>query len=522
MKTTAQTQFGDFQTPIDLACQVTRFLSANGVSPTAVVEPTCGVGNFLVASMRTFGGGIPHYGFDINPGHVGTAKDVLAGQGGGCYELACENFYDKDWPAFFRSLPDGLLIVGNPPWVTNAALGSLRSNNLPEKRNFQGHRGFAAKTGKANFDISEWMLIKLLESLRDRQAALAMLCKTATARRVLRHAWKHGFDLRDASLHGMDAKQFFGASVDACLFVARTGGTNHRQTARVYADFRFTNPLATLGIHRGELIADVEAFKNVEDIDGIEYRKWRSGVKHDAARVMEFKPAGNAWVNGFGERHCLESAHLFPLLKSSDLANDRLQPSKYVLLTQRQVTDETSGIALNAPKTWCYLLAHGDALDRRRSSIYARRPRFAVFGVGPYTFSPWKVAISGLYKNPVFRVVGSVNDTPIVLDDTCYFMPCKTGEEATFFCWLLNSNVAKTFIRSLVFFDAKRPITIDVLKRIDLKKLAARLNAEAKAAAYLSRIGFEEGQQPFLVFEREGAYGTGAAASKTHPGAASS
>ena len=516
MKTAAQTQFGDFQTPVDLACQVTRFLRASGVSPSAVVEPTCGVGNFLVASIRTFGARIPHYGFDINPDHVNTARDVLAGQGGGCYELACENFYDKDWPAFFRFLPDGLLIVGNPPWVTNAALGSLRSSNLPEKRNFQGHRGFAAKTGKANFDISEWMLIRLLESLRGRRATLTMLCKTATARRVLRHAWNHGFDVRDASLHGMDAKQFFGVSVDACLFVAHTGGTNRRQTARVYADFRFTNPLATLGIYRGELIADVEAFKDVEDIDGVEYRKWRSGVKHDAAKVMEFKPDGNAWMNGLGERHFLESTCLFPLLKSSDLANDRLRPSKHVLLTQRQVTDDTSGIALSAPETWRYLLAHGDALDRRRSSIYARRSRFAVFGVGPYTFSPWKVAISGLYKSPVFRVVGSVNGAPVVLDDTCYFIPCETREEATFFCWLLNSDAAKAFIRSLVFFDAKRPITIDVLKRIDLKKLAARMNAGAKAVSYLADAIFEEGQQPSLVFEREGAYGTDAAASKTH------
>ena len=508
MKTTARTEFGDFQTPIDLACQVTQFLRVNGVSPSAVIEPTCGVGNFLVASMRTFGGGIPYHGFDINPDHVDAARDALAGQGCGRYELACENFYDKDWPVFFRSLPEGLLVVGNPPWVTNAALGSIRSNNLPEKRNFQGHRGFAAKTGRANFDISEWMLIKLLESLRGRRATLAMLCKTATARRVLRHAWNHGFDVRDASLHGMDVKQSFGVSVDACLFVTHTGGERRGQAAHVYTGFRFAKPVATFGIYRGELIADIGAFGSVEDIDGVEYRKWRSGVKHDAAKVMEFKPDGNGWVNGFGERYCLESTYLFPLLKSSDLANDRLQPSKYVLLTQRQVTDDTSCIRLHAPKTWRYLLAHGDALDRRRSSIYARRPRFAVFGVGPYTFAPWKVAISGLYKNPAFRAVGSVNGAPTVLDDTCYFIPCETKEEAEFFCSMLNSDMAKTFIRSLVFFDAKRPITIDVLKRIDLKKLAARMNLGAEAASYLADAVFETGQQPFLVFERESAYGT--------------
>lgn len=83
MKTAAQAQFGDFQTPLDLACQVTRFLSVNGVSPSVVVEPTCGAGNFLVASIRTFGGGIPYYGFDINPDHVNTTRDALTRQRGG-------------------------------------------------------------------------------------------------------------------------------------------------------------------------------------------------------------------------------------------------------------------------------------------------------------------------------------------------------------------------------------------------------------------------------------------------------
>ncbi|MFQ5853193.1 MAG: SAM-dependent DNA methyltransferase [Candidatus Binatia bacterium] len=508
MKTRTQTQFGDFQTPVDLAQQVIQFLSASGVSPSVVIEPTCGLGNFLIASIGTFGGNIKHYGFDINPNYINRAKDALARLKGVRYELQCENFYDKDWTAFFRSLPEGLLIIGNPPWVTNATLGSMRSGNLPEKSNFQGHRGFAAKTGKANFDISEWMLIRLLESLNGMQATLAMLCKTATARKILRHAWNHKFEVWDSSLHLIDAKQHFGVSVDACLFVTHTGKKEQRQTASVYVDFSFTNLVARFGIYHGELVADIDAFRSFEDIDGIEYRKWRSGVKHDAAKIMELKPDGNFWVNGLGERCTLESTYLFPLLKSSDLANDRLQPSKYVLLTQRKVTDDTSSIGLSAPKTWQYLLTHCDYLDRRRSSIYSKRPRFAVFGVGPYTFSPWKVAISGLYRNPVFRVIGSVNGKPIVLDDTCYFIPCETEEEATFFCLLLNSEIAKTFIRSLVFFDAKRPITIDVLKRIDLKKIAERMNSEKEATHYLTNAVFEKGQQQLLIFEDEGEYRT--------------
>ncbi len=49
------------------------------------------------------------------------------------------------------------------------------------------------------------------------------------------------------------------------------------------------------------------------------------------------------------------------------------------------------GIAVTdffAPKTWKYLLSHGEALDGRRSSIYQNRPRFSVFGIGRYSLAP--------------------------------------------------------------------------------------------------------------------------------------
>ena len=62
-----------------------------------------------------------------------------------------------------------------------------------------------------------------------------------------------------------------------------------------------------------------------------------------------------------------------------------------------------------------------------------------------------------------------------MLDDTCYFISCKNGEEAELLAELLNSESSKMFIRSLVFFDSKRPITIDILRRIDLVALAEEL-----------------------------------------------
>lgn len=507
-KTRQQATFGDFQTPLALARKVAALVKREESDIRTVVEPTCGIGSFLRATAELFGKSPDYCGFDINSEYVDAARSALHNVRSIRGYVECEDFYQVDWREFFSRRHAPVLIIGNPPWITNAAMGVIGGQNLPEKTNFQRHGGFASKTGKANFDISEWMLIRLLESLQGIPAAIAMLCKTATARKVLRHAWLNGFDAGPSSLHLIDANAEFGVSVDACLFYTHTGKDGAESTATVYPDLSFDRLLQTFGLFGGELVSDIDGYRALRDLDGLEYRKWRSGVKHDAAKIMEFRRNGSAFVNGLGERYELEPDYLYPLLKSSDLANRRLRPGRYVLLTQRRVTDDTDGLRETAPKIWQYLLDHGEQFDKRGSSIYAKRARFSVFGIGDYTFAPSKVAISGLYKSLRFQPLGISGGKPVVVDDTCYFIPCESKAEAQFFSDLLNSETAQRFISSLVFTDAKRPVTIDVLKRIDLKKLAEHVGEESKAIKYLASPALTSSHQRLLIFEKGKGYRT--------------
>ena len=508
MIATRKIEFGDFQTPSCLACDIAGFLRDSGETADVIVEPTCGRGSFLGAAMAAFPKATAIYGFDINPQYVRDAQSVVRDKGGRKTHLECRDFFQVDWDEFFTGVRGTVLVIGNPPWVTNSALGSLGSDNLPEKTNFQGHKGFAAKTGKANFDISEWMLIRLLETLHRRSGCVAMLCKTATARKTLRHAWLNRLNIGRCSLHLIDAQRHFGASVDACLLIVHTGTVESSATACVYPDLSFNGRISTMGLAGRELVADIDEYRRLQDIDGIPYYTWRSGVKHDAAGVMEFTRENEHFTNGRHEKCQVETTYLFPLLKSSDVANGRVTPDKYVLLTQRKPSDDTDEVKKKAPKTWAYLTAHADALDQRRSIIYQKRPRFSIFGVGDYTFSPWKVAISGLYKNCRFEIVGAFHGKPIVLDDTCYFIPCASEQEARFVCELLNSDVCQRFLRALVFFDAKRPITIDILNRIDLKRVAEHVNRTREARKFLPTATEFEDKQPLLVFEKKAEYRT--------------
>jgi hypothetical protein len=501
-------EYGDFQTPRGLADSIVAFLQNAGISPSVIVEPTCGLGSFVLAAIQ----GFPHvrqvFAHDIKADYVSALRNALRDLNGVRCHVVQQDFFTFNWKEFFAAFRREILVLGNPPWVTNAALGALGSNNLPKKTNFQKQSGFAAKTGKANFDISEWMLIKILESLDGQLGCVAMLCKTATARKVLRHGWVNRFNIGRATLHIIDASNHFGVSVDACLLVVHTGVPDLSPSAGVYSDLTFDHKLTTFGLIGRELVADVDEYSRLRDLDGLSYYTWRSGVKHDAASVMEFKKDGATLVNGTGERVEIEPTYLYPLLKSSDLANGRLTPQRYVLVTQRRPGDDTKDISRTAPKTWSYLQRHADVLDRRQSIIYQKRSRFSVFGVGDYTFSPFKVAVSGLYKNCRFEVVGRYQNKPVVLDDTCYFVPCSSEQEASFVTLLLNSDLAQRFLHALVFYDAKRPVTIDVLNRIDLKRIAERLGFESDARKYFRDAALFEGGQGLLVFEKQEKYRT--------------
>lgn len=481
-------EYGDFQTPMYLARQVCDLLSRRNLHPASILEPTCGVGNFLIAALDQFPAVTRAVGLDVNPSHVQTARSSIQGrQDDAKVALIEKDFFDTDWSAILHGLPDPLLLIGNPPWVTNAALGILGSSNLPRKTNFKKHAGLDAITGKSNFDISEWMFLQFLDWLDGRCATMAVLCKTAVARKVLLDAWRRGIHLNDSAMYLIDAATSFGASVDACLLICDFTPSSRGYETPVYKTIADDRPVNVIGYRDDSLVADIDAHERWKHLQGKETYRWRSGIKHDCAKVMELCKEERYYRNGFHELLTMESDFLFPMLKGSDIANGRTDnPRRWMLVTQRRIGEDTTVIKERAPQTWSYLQSHAQQLARRASSIYRNRPRFSVFGVGDYSFAPWKVAISGFYKRLDFRVVGGFAGKPIVLDDTCYFVACETEEEARYVASLLNSPIAREFFSAFMFWDMKRPVTVDNLRRLNLIALANELGSENTISKFLA------------------------------------
>ncbi len=472
MKTHAKIEFGDFQTPLPLAQEVCALLVRRGVKPELILEPTCGVGAFLVAAAKTFPKARLR-GWDINSAYIKQAQEALSEAGVKTRaSLGQQDFFAHDWEEELSALRGHLLILGNPPWVTNATVSAINGGNLPAKENFQGFRGIAARTGKSNFDISEWMLIALVKALRGREATIAMLCKTATARKLLRFAWQNDGRIAEAALYRIDAKKNFGASVDACLLLARTGA-NGKPEADVFEELSAKRPSTTIGLAGQDWVSDIRTYRRFQHLEGLCPYQWRSGVKHDCASVMELgKDDGGVTRNKLGEPVRVESDYVFPLLKCSDLANGRLEPERWVIVTQRRVGEDTSAVAATAPHTWRYLESHRKLFDARKSSIYSSKIPFALFGIGDYTFAPWKVAVSGLHRTPRFALVGAVDDKPVMFDDTCNFIPFDDEEEARVVAQILNSPACQRFLASLTFTDSKRPVTVELLQRLNIRAIA--------------------------------------------------
>lgn len=467
-------EFGDFQTPPPLAKSVCSLLLRTGFEPASIIEPTCGQGTFLVTALEAFPDATVR-GYEYNPTYAEVARRTVSRFSQATVQNS--DFFRCNWDVELSKLADPLLILGNPPWVTNATVGSLGGSNLPEKSNLDGLRGIDALTGRANFDISEWMLRENLRWLRGRRGAIAVLCKTSVARKVLAHAWSTSLPIESATIYRLDAHREFGASVDACLlFVCLAPGIQTHECS-VYDTLNAPKPSAKFGMRDGRLVSDLETYGRLHSLYSTSLTGWRSGVKHDCSRVFEFSVKNGELVNGLGEVVSLENDVVFPLLKSSDVAHRR-PPRKYLLVPHRSMDESSYELRSRAPRAWQYLTSHEQTLAGRASSVYKKRPKFSIFGIGPYSFAPWKVAISGLYKSLCFTKIGPIDEQPILLDDTCYFFPCDSEEECLRLYELVSSPLALEFWSSLVFWDSKRPITAKLLNLLDLASLAKKIGIQ--------------------------------------------
>ncbi|MCY3728047.1 MAG: hypothetical protein OXF97_03485 [Nitrospira sp.] len=140
-----QKEFGDFQTPNDLTVQAVALVAELFGSPNLVVEPTAGLGAFLSASYDKWGNACIYEGYEINPDYVRSTSRRFSDLGIRLYQ---QDFFSADWYQILRKENSPrVLVLGNPPWVTNSEQASWAAPICPRKRTSNGCEVLMQKPG---------------------------------------------------------------------------------------------------------------------------------------------------------------------------------------------------------------------------------------------------------------------------------------------------------------------------------------------------------------------------------------
>lgn len=475
-KNITREDYGDWQTSYEFAKSVCLYLKSTGITPDVIVEPTCGIGNFIAAAIDVFDSIKKVYGVEIFKGYISQTEQKLR-KFKDCNRIVYYELFNTSVFAFdFKKIVnenqnENILVLGNPPWVTNSGLGKTDGTNLPVKGNINKVKGIEAITGKGNFDIAESICNLIIDAFsHHRNTHMALLVKNSVIKNILYRQHFRPRYIQDIRQLCFDAKKEFNVSVAASLFECHIGGGYQSQCTSY--DFYTKKFSHTFGWVNDVFVSNVQDYGETYFLDGQSPLIWRSGIKHDCSKVMELSLNGSIYSNGLKEIVDVDDKTVFPLLKSSDIGKGMKGVRKYLILPQTDVSEDTSTLKGKAPKTYSYLLSHATYLDGRKSIIYRNKPRFSVFGLGNYSFAPYKVVISALYSDLVFSLVEPIAGKPVMVDDTCYLLGFEEIEYAKLTLFILQSDILKRFIRNICFMDAKRVVSRELLMRINLYQLS--------------------------------------------------
>lgn len=475
-------EYGDYQTPKDLTDIVTKLMNQSDVQYENVVEPTFGDGSFIQAVINNMDNVKSIRGLEIQEDHYSNAKKNIKNNTNIHIDLKLGDIFNGVDNLIDKGTSN--LVIGNLPWVTSSQLSRMNSSNIPRKNNINHLSGLDALTGKANFDISEYILILFMNKLMsiNHPSTIAVLVKDSTIKNIVEQIPTSNIRPYKIKVYGFDAKKYFNVNVSASLVVIEF---NHlkMESAKTASVYSLDNPeqeLYRYGWVGDNFVSNVKKYDEYMQYDSSSDFDWRSGLKHDASDVLVLTKSENGFVNGLKENVDIEPDLIYPLVKGSHVSKEKVADKykNYVIVTQTKIGENTSYIKDKYPLTWNYLNDNRAVFDNRRSSIYKDKGDFSIFGIGNYSFKPYKVAIAGMYKKPYFSVLCPENGKAPMTDDTVYFVSFESKIDAIIFAAVLNSNPTEKLLESLTFNSAKRPYTKKVLSRIDVLSILNNLNIE--------------------------------------------
>ncbi|REI13022.1 hypothetical protein DOS71_00035, partial [Staphylococcus felis] len=296
-------ELGDYQTPISLVKKVINVLKINGVELINIIEPTMGKGNFIIELFNNSDGFESVFGIEKQEEYLLEFAVELKKKFKKEKYDNLKIFDDDIFSINIENLiTEGVVIIGNPPWVTNSNQSVLKSQNIPQKNNFRLLKGMDAITGKSNFDISEAIIIKLIQSLiKVKKGYISLLVKNIVIRNLLYYCENLDCKIKDFKMYKFDAKKEFDVNTSASLlFISVDNEIKNNEMTSICEIYDIDQPetlIDEFGWINNNFVSSIKNYeygKVIEKVDRASSDKlvWRSGIKHDASKIMEVEYKG--------------------------------------------------------------------------------------------------------------------------------------------------------------------------------------------------------------------------------------
>lgn len=432
-----ENELRDTPTPLYFTDIICEYLKNDlKISPDIIIDSTCGTSNFLKSASNFF----PNKQLnkiETDENKINTINKSIPNL----------SLFNEDSSTFkFNNInkENSILLLGNFQHIANTELSQINEKDL-------------------KIDT----ILKIIDEIENTNSTIAFLCEKTVSRDIFIELIKTKIKYNFIKQLNLNSYKNFNIDENSCLFILQFGGTPLKDKICEISDI--SNPsqiLQRFGFISGKFYSNID---NIPLIEGKCQIEWRQGVKHDCANIMELIYENNQLKNKKNETVDIENNLLYPLLKISQLKQPIInESSRYIIITQKKIKQDTSYIENEAPKTWQYLNNNKKYFDKRKSSIYNKTPDFSIFGIGDYSFKKYKVAISGFNKVPMFSLV--YNNKTMMLDDASYFLSFDDYDTAYITMLILNSQLVIKFLKNIAFIDSKRPYSKKVLKRIDIEK----------------------------------------------------
>ncbi len=152
----------------------------------------------------------------------------------------------------------------------------------------------------------------------------------------------------------------------------------------------------------------------------------------------------------------IENDLVYPFLKPRNVKKWGMQGYTYGILPQRKNGEKNeSDLRTKQPLTYKYLHGFKEDLLGRSSKWFKTKgiPFYSFFGLGDYSFAPYKIVWCCMSYQPNFSVVSKVSDKfigekEVMPDNTIGYFSVENEQEAHYICAILNSATAKKYFES--------------------------------------------------------------------------